>query len=101
MHPNNYAPLIEFHGFTSPAVTKLRKLMTAALSTKLMKKDYNNLIFSEVMAKVEDVELNKRPYIRFYSSDFDIVHKVVDVLKELKWKGEIEFIKITNYFDLR
>lgn len=101
MQKNNYAPLIEFHGFVHPEFAALKEKLKLALERILSEEDYKNLTFSETPAKVMDTQEQSRPFIRMFSSEYVVVHKVVDILKEFSWKGEVEFIKITNYFDLR
>jgi hypothetical protein len=101
MQKTSYAPLIEFHGFTHSDVLKLKEKLSVSLKKELSKRDYGNLTFSEITTKVIDVTDVERPFIRMFSSDYIIIHKVVEFLKECKAQIEVEFIKITNYFDLR
>lgn len=101
MQKNNYAPLIEFHGYTNPEFMRLKDQLSEAMKKVLLEKDYENLTFSLTASKVVCVNNQNRPFLRLYSSEFDIVHKVHEILLKLKWETEIEFIKITNYYDLR
>lgn len=97
----NYAPLIEFHGFAHSEFEALKEKLKLALEKILSGEDYKNLTFSETTSKVIDTQEQARPFIRMFSSEYAVVHKVVYSLKEFGWKGEVEFIRITNYFDLR
>lgn len=101
MQHTSYAPLIEFHGFSKAESLNVKEKISEALKKVLSEKDYDNLTFSEIPTEVVDVQGNQRPFIRMFSSEYAVVHKVIDLLKSLDWKGEIEFIKIANYFDLR
>lgn len=98
---NSYAPLIEFHGITPRKVSILKKKMLIHLKDMIPEKDYNNLTFSKKACQVVGINDDPRPFIRMYSSEFALVHKVVNALKICAYEGEVEFIKITNYFDLR
>lgn len=101
MQKNNYAPLIEFHGYVHSEFMRLKDQLSTALKKILSEDDYKNLTFSELTAKVVDTERKSRPFLRLYSSEYVIVHKIHDILESIGWEGEMEFIKITQYHDLR
>ena len=106
MQLTSYAPLIEFHGFVHSDVMKLKKTIPQELQKlvekkKILQKDYENFTFHEISGEVKDISGNTRPFIRMYSSEHVLVHLFADILKNLKWSLEVEFIKITHYMDLR
>ncbi len=101
MQHSSYAPLIEFHGYSHSGFMSLRDNLLDALKKVFSEDDYKNVTFSEIKTKVIDTEKTDRPFLRMFSSEFAIVHQVIEVLEELGCEAEVEFIKITNYFDLR
>lgn len=98
---NNYSPLLQFHGFEVAEIEKTKKILAEHLKDKISEKNYENLTFSAIETKVQDVNGKDRPFLRMYSSEYDMVHTIRLILEQNNWKYEIEFIKITNYFDLR
>ncbi len=101
MQKNSYSPLIEFHGYVHSEFMKLKDQLSEKLEKILSPDDYKNLTFSEITAKVVGTQKDDRPFLRLFSSEYVIVHKVHEILKNMDWEGEIEFIKISNYYDLR
>ena len=101
MQKNSYSPLIEFHGFVHSEFMRMKDHLSRELKKILSEDDYHNLTFSELTPKVIDIQRKDRPFLRLYSSEYVMVHKIHDILEKLAWEGEMEFIKITNYYDLR
>jgi hypothetical protein len=95
------APLIELHGYTKEEAEELKELLKKNLESLLGKKNFSNLVFSFCPTEVVDIKGNPRPFIRFYSTEYVIVHQIEQYLRKIKWKGEIEFNKITQFHDLR
>jgi hypothetical protein len=99
--PNNAAPLIEVHGHSEEKAKEVIDLLKQGLKDKISKQDYKNLTFSIVPSVVIDMNDKPRPFIRFYSREYSIIHNIVEILRVDKWKGEIDTIILQNYFDLR
>ncbi len=95
------APLIEFHGFMAFDATELQKKITDYAKDKMKEHDSKNLAFTVYENTVYDIGGTKRPFLRFYSSEYALVHMVIECLRNLGWKGEVEFVKITQFWDLR
>ena len=99
--PKTSAPLIELHGYTLKEFQNFVTLVKKGLKKALDKYDYENLAFSRVPSKVVDVNGYPRPFIRFVSSEFAISQMIKEHLITIKWKGEMEILKLHDYKDLR
>ena len=94
-------PLIELRGFAARDAKKFLPELQAALKAKLDSRDQKHLVFEIVPSKVIDINGNSRPYLRLYSREFALFHKIVECLREMKWEGEIDVVMLQNYQDLR
>ncbi len=101
IHPKTFAPLIELHGFLPDTAEKFLITIKNGLQKKLEKLDYDNLVFSIFETKVIDSTGAPRPFIRFISTEYRIVHEIVEYLLSIQWKGEVEFVKLNQFWDLR